>query len=293
MAQTDSRQTESRQTGSKQTDASLAHVPLSLVAVILARNESEHIAACVANVAPWVDAVVVWDSVSSDATPALARAAGAQVVQRPFDTFASQRQAVLDTINAEWILFIDADERLTPELGNEIRTRLDMLRGSTTYDGTPSVAGFWLPRRNIIAGHETRGAGFYPDYQLRLLRRAASRYPLDRQVHEVVELDGDARYMDAPLIHHNYKDWQHFHRKQRFYAAYEARILAQRGIHPRPHNFVLQPLREFIRRYVHLAGYRDGLHGLWLCLLLAWYYGFVPYWLRLRPHITITDFKDA
>ncbi|MEX1018151.1 MAG: glycosyltransferase family 2 protein [Litorilinea sp.] len=260
--------------------------PAHLVAVILARNEAAHIAACVQNVAPWVNAVVVWDSISNDATCALAQAAGAQVIQRPFDNFAAQRQAVLDTLHAEWILFIDADERITPELGREIRARLAYATRQS------QAAGFWLPRRNLIAGHETRGAGFYPDYQLRLLRRRAAHYPPDRQVHEIVTLAGEAHYLDAPLIHHNYANWTHFHRKQRFYAAYEAKILGQRGIHPRPHNFILQPLREFTRRYFRLAGYQDGVHGLRLCLLLAWYYGFMPYWLLLRPR-PVADFKDA
>jgi (heptosyl)LPS beta-1,4-glucosyltransferase len=247
-----------------------------LIGVILARNEEHHIAACIASLKPWVRLVVVWDSMSRDATCALARAAGAHVVQRPFDHFAAQRQAVLDTLDAEWILFIDADERVTPALGQEIHAHLALAADH------PDIAGFWLARRNLIAGHEIRGAGFFPDYQLRLLRRRAASYPQDREVHEIVTLNGQAHTLTAPLIHHNYHDWRQFHRKQRFYAAYEANILAGRGIRPRPHNFVLQPLREFTRRYLRLSGWRDGIPGLYLCLLLAWYYGFIPYWMLLR-----------
>lgn len=252
------------------------HPPHYLVAVILTKNEASHITACVAALRAWVDAVVVWDSGSSDSTCRLAQQAGALVVERPFDNYAAQRQAALDTIDAEWILFIDADERTTQDVAQEIRQRL-----KTDAGAKPPVNGYWLPRRNFIAGIETRGNGYYPDYQLRLLRRGSAKYE-PRPVHEIVSVAGRERYLDQPLVHYNYRDWPHFHAKQPAYAWHEAQNLAARGIHPRPHNFVLQPLREFRRRYITLGGWRDGLHGLRLALWLAWYYGFLPYWLLLR-----------
>lgn len=248
---------------------------LHLAAVILTKNEARHIAECIAAVQPWVDAVIVWDAMSADATCDLSRAAGALVVQRPWDNFAAQRQAVLDTVAAEWILFIDADERVTPALGQELQTVL----------AHKPAHGYWLPRRNFIVGHEMRGGGYFPDYQLRLLKRAAAHYDTTRAVHEVVDVGGAEGWLDAPLLHFNYASWPQFHRKQRFYAAYEAQILRQRQITPRPHNFVLQPLREFRRRFLTLAGWRDGWPGLRLALWLAWYYGFMPYWLILTRSV--------
>jgi hypothetical protein len=215
-----------------------------------------------------VDAVVVWDSGLSDRVRQVARQAGALVVVRPFDHFAGQRQAVLDSLNATWILFVDADERITPTLGAEVRR----------LAGTGSASGYWIARRNFIAGHEMHFGGYFPDYQLRLLRRDAAQYDLRRQVHEFASLNGPSAYLHAPLIHYNYRSWRQFHHKQRVYAAYEAHILAARGIRPRPHNFILQPWREFWRRYVTLAGWRDGWPGLRLAVWLAWYYGFIPYW---------------
>jgi hypothetical protein len=240
-----------------------------LVAVILTKDEQAHIAECIAGLRGWTDAVIVWDSGSTDSTCAIAAAAGAQVVRRPFDNYAAQRQAVLDSLDAEWIFFVDADERATPELAAEIPAKLARA-GS-------ECAGFWVPRRNFIAGHETHWGGYYPDYQLRVLRRAQVRYA-PREVHEIVETSGTTARLDAPLLHYNYRDWAHFHRKQRVYARYEAGVLAAQGIRPRPHNFVLQPLREFRRRYWTLQGWRDGFHGLILASWLAWYYGFMPYW---------------
>ncbi len=249
--------------------ASAAHV----AGVILTKNEAAHIGECIDSLRPWVDEVVVWDSGSSDDTCAIAGARGALVAARPFDNYAAQRQAALDALDAEWILFLDADERMTGPLGEELRALL--------ADAGPGLAGCWLPRRNFIAGREVRGGGFYPDYQLRLLRRGKARYAPEREVHEVVEVDGDEAFAAQPLLHYNYRDWRQFHGKQPAYARYEARILAARGVHARPHNFVLQPLREFWRRFVTLRGYVDGLHGLRLALWLAWYYGALPYWYLL------------
>ena len=246
-------------------------MPLRLTAVILTRDEAENIADCIAGLRDWTDAVVVWDSCSRDETRGIAQQAGARVVARPFDDYGRQRQAALDTIDSEWILFIDADERTTPALAEEIQ---EACRDTHR-------AGFWIPRRNFIVGHEMKGGGFFPDYQLRLLRRDASRYDLRREVHEVVILDGEDGVLGEPLLHYNYADWQQFHRKQETYARYEARILAEQGVQARPHNLLLQPAREFRRRFFTLKGWRDGIHGLRMALLLAWYYGFIPYWLLL------------
>ncbi len=240
-----------------------------LAAIILTKDETDHIVDCIESVNQWVDAVIVFDSQINDEVCRLAEAGGATVLRRPFDNFAAQRQAALEAVQAEWILFVDADERVSPALGAEVRRVI----------ADETVNGYWIPRRNYIVGHEMRHGGYFPDYQLRLLRRAAAHYDTAREVHELVEVGGTEGQLQEPLIHYNYASWAQFHAKQRVYAAYEARILAGRGIRPRPHNFLLQPLREFRRRYLTLGGWKDGLPGLRLALLLAWYYGVMPYWL--------------
>ncbi len=247
---------------------------MTLFAVILTKNEARHIVECIESVR-WADGILVSDSYSDDHTPDLAAGAGVTVIQRPFDGWAKQRNAALDyaiTQGAQWVFFVDADERATPELAEEIRR--------VTVE-CPEV-GWGIPRWNYIVGKRMRYGGFYPDYQLRLMRTDKARYDLDRPVHEVVELEGARGDLENPLIHYNYATWEQFHAKQRRYAAMEARILADRGIRPRPHNFVLQPLREFRRRYITLQGYRDGWRGLKLALLLAYYYGAYPYWVLLK-----------
>jgi glycosyltransferase involved in cell wall biosynthesis len=249
---------------------------MSLATIILTKNEARHISDCVSALRGRADAVIVWDSGSDDATAELAYLAGAMVIARPFDNYAAQRQAALDSVSTDWVLFVDADERVTPELWDEIRRVL----------AEPTCNGYWIPRNNVIVGRVVRGGGFSPDYQLRLLRREAAHYDTAREVHETVDVGGSEGYLTQPLTHYNYHSWAQFRAKQRTYARYEARILAGKGIRPRPRNFVLQPLREFRRRFFTLQGYRDGLRGLRLATLLAWYYGFVPYWILLTERDT-------
>ena len=247
---------------------------MKLLAAILTKNEARHISGCIASVA-WADQVLVSDSFSNDSTPELASAAGAVVVQRVFDGWARQRNAALDIaaeLGADWVLFVDADERATPELAVEIRSVIE----------TGAEVGWGIPRINTIVGKQPRHGGFYPDFQLRLMRIGRARYDLSRPVHEVVVLDGAEGQLRNHLVHFNYDTWAQFHAKQRRYGAMEARVLKERGISPRPHNFILQPLREFRRRYLTLQGYKDGWLGLKLGVLLAYYYGFYPYWVLLR-----------
>jgi hypothetical protein len=178
----------------------------------------------------------------------------------------------MDAVEAEWIFFVDADERVSPELAAEVRQVI----------AERAEAGWWVPRYNYIAGRRVRHGGFYPDYQLRLMRRGRARYDPQRPVHEVVVLDGPAGHLQNEMIHYNYDDWAQFHAKQRRYARIESEILRQRGVKPWPHKFIRQPLREFWRRYVRLQGYRDGWLGLKLATLLGFYYGFMPHWYLLR-----------
>ncbi len=235
---------------------------MRLTAIILTLNEAAHIDSCIESVR-FADSVLVFDSFSTDDTVDKARAAGADVLQRTFDDYAGQRNAVLEAVagKADWVLFVDADERVTPELAGEIRNAMQA-------DG---YAGWRIPRHNYIFGKLTLGAGWYPDYQTRLLRVGAARYDPERKVHEVVELNGEMGTLEHPLIHHNYRDVAQFHAKQRKYTAYDAEILYRQGIRPKPQNYILQPLRQFWWRLVTLKGYRDGWHGLRLSLLMGWY----------------------
>ena len=247
------------------TNGSNTGVP-RLAVVILTRNEEHNIVECLRSVS-WADKLCVLDSGSTDRTVELARQAGAEVQQRPFTHYADQRDAALAMFVAEWILFVDADERATAEVAAEVHR---------VIDGGQTV-GWWIPRRNFIWGRWIQHAGWYPDYQLRLLKRGFARYDPTREVHEIVLLDGPEGHLQNPLTHYNYATVRQFLRKQDYYATYEASVLVKQGIRPRPHNLILQPLREFWRRYITLQGYKDGGHGLLLSVLMAYYTG-VAYW---------------
>lgn len=239
-----------------------------LAAVILTYNETEHIEACIESLR-WADSIIVFDSYSTDDTVQKAEKAGATVIQHPFENYSTQRNAALSRVEAEWVLFVDADERVAPELAKEIRTTLQ----------DPQASGYDIPRHNYIFGKLTRHTGWYPDYQTRLLKRDVVYYDPERQVHELVIFKDDSAIipLQNPLIHFNYKDLMQFIQKQRKYAKFDAAIWFKDGIRPKWRNYLLQPYRQFKWRFFVLKGYKDGLHGLRLSLLMAWN-EFDKYW---------------
>jgi glycosyltransferase involved in cell wall biosynthesis len=239
---------------------------VTLSVVVLTRNEEKHIRACLESIRAFADEILVLDSGSTDRTCAIARAMGARVEFRVFDNYPAQRNAAMESAIGDWIFFVDADERATPELGKEIEFRISNFEFR--------IAGFWLPRRNIIFGKEIRHTGWSPDYQPRVLRKGHAHFDPAREVHELVVWDGEVGYLQNPLIHYNYDTLAQFRAKQIAYTRYEARIWYDEGKRARWRGFVGQPLREFWRRFIILEGWKDGAHGLLLSALMA-YYAFV------------------
>jgi len=256
---------------SKEEDVGAASVAQELTAVILTLNEADHIAGCIESLS-WADRVVVFDAFSDDKTLDLAQKAGADIYQSPFQNFSQQRNAALDAVETDWVIFVDADERGTRELETEVREVI----------ATRTEAGWYVPRHNYIFGRLTRGAGWFPDYQLRLFRHGSVRY--ERPVHEIAVVDGNIGYLKNVLVHHNYEDADHFHRKQRRYTDYDARILLQEGASPKAYTPISQMLRHFWWRFVTLRGYQDGLHGLRLSFLMAYYE-----WIKYRKLAQMLD----
>lgn len=231
-------------------------------AVVLAHNEERHLPECLASLR-WADEVLVLDSFSTDRTADIALAAGARLEEREFVNWAAMRDTALGLATGEWVLFVDADERVPADLRAEVRA---------TVEAAPAgQGGYWLPRKNYIFGAWIRHTGWYPDRQLRLMRRAGARYDPARPVHELVVLDGSVGQLTCHLTHINYETVGEFIRKQRHYAQFDAQKLRKQGVRARPYKFVTQPAREFVRRFWTLGGWRDGWRGWLLSLLMAWY----------------------
>jgi hypothetical protein len=232
---------------------------VTLTAIVPTLNEEDNIRDCLASL-DWADRRVVFDCYSSDGTVELAQQAGAHVLQHPFEDYAQFHNAAMKQVDEEWILFVDADERATPELAAEIQ--------STVAENRDEVL-WWIPRHNYIFGRLTKGAGWYPDYQARLLRRGHVHW--ERPVHEIAVADGPEGYLKHPLIHHNYDDLEDFKSRQERYNEIDAQILLEDGASPRAYTPFTQFVRHFWWRFVTLRGARDGAHGLRLSLLMAYY----------------------
>jgi glycosyltransferase involved in cell wall biosynthesis len=173
-------------------------------AVVLTTDVERQLAACLRCLS-WADEVMILDGGSRDRTIAIAEAAGARVERRPWDDFAHQRQAALDRARGDWVLFVDDDERVSAGLAAEVRAAT----------ASEAAAGYWIPRRNYIWGRWVRGGGWYPDTQLRLLRRDRSSYDLGGLVHEVARVDGQLATLRCALVHYNYETVGQFLKKQR------------------------------------------------------------------------------
>jgi glycosyltransferase involved in cell wall biosynthesis len=237
---------------------------VTLTAAVIARDEEDTLGDCLRTLAFADERLVLLDSATRDRTRAVAEQHGARVEERAFDNFAMQREAALGLATGDWVLFVDADERVTPALRDEILARVA---------DPGDRRAFWIPRHNYLMGRLVRHAGWFPDYQLRLLERRAAHFDPRRVVHELALVDGPVGYLRQPLVHFNYRDLGEFVRKQERYCVLEAqRWLATFG-RPRRRALIGQPAREFWRRYVELQGFREGGLGLLLSLLLAYYAG--------------------
>jgi glycosyltransferase involved in cell wall biosynthesis len=243
---------------------------LTTIAVcVLARDEQANLADLLPTLS-WADeTLVLVDDATTDDSAIVAEACADRVELHRFVSFSEFRNAALQQARSEWVFFVDADERVSPALAAEARA---VVSGSVSVEPTSDApAGYWVPRLNIMFGRLIRGGGWYPDEQLRLLRRDAASYDEGVLVHEHAEVRGRTGHLAEPLLHLNYRSPRHFANKQRQYTALEARELVRQGGRPRARSLIGAPLREFIRRFITLRGWIDGPMGLVLSLAMAYY----------------------
>jgi (heptosyl)LPS beta-1,4-glucosyltransferase len=231
-----------------------------LSVTIIAWNEEERLRACLDSVS-WADEIVVVDAESSDKTVQLAREFTDRVFVRPWPGFAVQKNFALDQATGEWILSLDADERLTPELAERIKAIV-------AADGPAD--GYLVPRRNLFWGAWVRRGGLYPDHQLRLFRRGGGRF-VENEVHESVRIDGRVEPVREALLHESYRDLEDFVRRSNRYSTLAAADWLRRGRRVGVPGLIMKPLGRFLSMYILKAGFLDGWRGLVLAVLYAEY----------------------
>lgn len=231
-----------------------------LSVAVITWNEEERLRACLESVA-WADEIVVVDAESTDKTVALAREFTDRIWVRPWPGFAVQKNFALDQATGEWILSLDADERVTPELRAEIQRVL-------AADGPAD--GYALPRKNLFWGAWVRHGGLYPDWQLRLFRRGRGRF-VERAVHESIQVRGRVTRLAQPLLHESYRSLEEFIHRSNRYSTLAAEQWLASGRRVGSLDLIARPFGRFASMYLLRGGFLDGWRGLLLAILYAHY----------------------
>ncbi|MCU1312436.1 MAG: glycosyltransferase family 2 protein [Acidobacteriaceae bacterium] len=252
----------------------------TLSIAIITLNEERNLARTLASVA-WADDLVVVDSGSTDGTEAIARAHGARFIREPWGGFAAQKNLAIGLCTSEWVLSLDADEVVTPELAASIhRVLASAPQARTAYS---------LPRRNHFLGRWIRHGGYYPDAKLRLLPRGLARFT-ETPVHETVAFEGRVERLSGDLLHDAYPTLTGYLEHMQRYSTLGAGLAVERGRTGQGlfwflDGVLLNPLVTFFYNYVIRLGMLDGREGLLLHLYHSCYvsWKYAKAWERARP----------
>ncbi|HEX5487949.1 MAG TPA: glycosyltransferase family 2 protein [Rhodanobacteraceae bacterium] len=230
----------------------------ALSACIITLNEADRIGACLASLA-FCDEWVVVDSGSTDGTREIAAAQGARVIEHAFEGFRTQKDFAVGQARHDWVLCLDADERVTPAL----RSAIDTARDS----GFADAAGYRFARATEYFGAFLRHGNAYPDRVLRLFDRRRGGWRAGREIHEHAVVEGRVVTLAGDLEHRAYRSLDDQLARYRRYAAMMATHMQARGRRARLHNLVLNPSWRFLRGFVLRGGFRDGWRGfLFACM---------------------------
>lgn len=235
----------------------------TLTVVISAFNEERNIKECLLSVA-FADEVIVVNNSSTDKTEEIARKFTSNIFQQKNDPLRIdlQKNTGFEKATSDWILSLDADERIPAGLAKEIRQLLD---------GDIAEAAFEIPRKNIIFGKWIEHSLWWPDYQVRLFAKGRGKFT-NASVHKAITVDGKIGRLLQPMIHENYTSvTQYVQKMDTIYAENEAEALVKEGKRLRPFDALAMPAHDFLKTFFLQKGYKDGLHGLVLSLLQAFY----------------------
>lgn len=235
---------------------------MNISVVVSAYNEEKKIEDCLKSAKAIADELIVVDNSSADSTPAIAKNLGAKVFTKENNLMLNvNKNFGFSKAKCDWILSLDADERVTDELAKEIRDLNEK-----------SADAFYIPRKNIIFGKWIKNTGWYPDYQLRLFKKGKGKFA-EKNVHEMLTVDGTTERLESPILHYNYESVSQFLNKMiNTYTISEAEDKIKSGYKYSSIDIVKMPLSEFVKRFFAEKGYKDGMHGLVLSSLQAFYH---------------------
>lgn len=234
---------------------------MKISASIIVRNEEENVAALCETVA-WADEIVIVDSDSIDRTVEIARKYTEKVFNREFRGYRDKHEFADSRTTGDWIFWIDADERVTPEL----RDAIEALR---SRDPETLPDGFRIARSTQYLGRWIRHSGWYPDYQMRLYRKEASYWD-GVAPHETARVKGRIETLPGEFLHYTKRDLSDHHRVLEEYATLGAEHLFKLGKRVRGVDLFVLPLASFIRTYLVKQGFRDGVQGLIIAMFTAY-----------------------
>jgi glycosyltransferase involved in cell wall biosynthesis len=237
----------------------MPEAPMVSVAIIT-KNEEDNIGDCLESV-KWADEIIVVDSGSDDGTADICEGYGVRFYTEPWKGFSAQKNSAIEKATKDWILSLDADERVTPELREEITALCE--------SGT-AKNGYFIPRKNFFLGRWIRHCGWYPDYTLRLIKRGKGSFG-EREVHESLSVRGDTGHLKHPMEHYTYKTISDYLKRLDRYSTLAARELQKEKKRYGIHHIVFRPLYTFFHMYVIRLGFLDGYFGLMLSILYSFY----------------------
>jgi glycosyltransferase involved in cell wall biosynthesis len=231
-----------------------------LSVAIITHNEENNIKEALESV-QWADEIVVVDAFSTDRTRDICREYTDNVFSHAWSGFSEQKNKAISLTTEPWVLVLDADERVTDKLRDEIISLLN---------NTPSHDGYFIPRKNYFGKRWIKHSGWWPDHTLRLFQREKGTFE-PREVHEAIKINGSTGYLKNHLLHHTYRDIHDYLQRMKSYSTLSAKELAKNGRRATILDILFRPVATFFRMFVLQMGILDGFYGIILAYLYSLY----------------------
>ncbi|MDR3071751.1 MAG: glycosyltransferase family 2 protein [Endomicrobium sp.] len=236
-------------------------------AYILTKNEEKHIKDCIESI-KWASEIVIIDDFSTDASAKIAGEMGCKVVQNKFEYFGQQRNFALTQCSYEWVVCLDADERITPELREEIKRELA---------GIPRGYAFIAPRKSKFLNKWILHSGWYPDYRHPIVFNKNEMKYKDQLVHEGIEYKGKKIHFKNHILHYPYDNIKQFVKKSDLYTDLRSQEMFKKNKKFKILNLFVNPAVMFLKMYIIKKGFLDGLAGFILASLYSSFYTLMKY----------------